>query len=424
VLHNYLLAGCALVMVNLPVISARIPAFPVWQTRQDTIVRNVTGPVNPPPSTLQVEVTIGRADGPPEYIIGQIASVAMAKDGSIFIGESSPSATNVRQYDPQGRYLRTFGHRGMGPGELRSVQDIAIHPDGRVLILDDSKGSVLVYSPTGQFQVEWPVPGISVLQQFHFFTTPDGITYVPTRYTSPTPPATSQTLYKYIRLNSSGVVLDTLLPPPPPANLPPRRITGTGTNGQPRSLSIPFAPEHVPWMSRLGYFVTGRTDRAAIDLHLPTQQGQTSIPWRPGDPITSLRHNIAPTPFPASERQYIRDRIDNALRTGGSGWNWNGAEIPVNRPAFQMVLSGMDGRIFHIGFDQQHTYSGGELSDWDDEAVHMWSVYEPSGRFLGRLRTEPQQVVIPGWGDWVMLINFGADIPTVSRAKIIWAAGR
>ena len=86
-----------------------------------------------------------------------------------------------------------------------------------------------------------------------------------------------------------------------------------------------------------------------------------------------------------------------------------------------MVAGSNDGRIYHIGFDQQHTYTGPELSDWDDEAVHMWSVYEPSGRFLGRVRTTPQQVIIPGWGDWVLVLNLGADVPTVSRAKIIWS---
>jgi hypothetical protein len=115
----------------------------------------------------------------------------------------------------------------------------------------------------------------------------------------------------------------------------------------------------------------------------------TSIPWMAGNPITSLRHNVATTPFPDSERTYIRARIDAALRQGYN-WNWNGAENPTQSPRLRvMVMSSQDGRIYHIGFDQQHTCSDPELSDRDDEAAHMWSVYEPSGRFLGRGRLAP-----------------------------------
>ena len=389
--------------------------------RSDTIVRQVTGPASPPVATLRTEITIGQENGPPEYILGNFSALTMGKDGSVFIGESSQSTVQVRQYDAAGKYLRTFGRRGQGPGELRSVTDIGIHPDGRVLILDANRGYISVYAANGTFQTEWQLPQIRVFQR-HFFVAPDGIIYVPNMVPPTTPPSTSQTLYAFIRLSPEGRVIDTLLPPAPPANMPARRITGQAPNGTARGISIPFAPEHVMTMSRLGYFVTGRTDRNSLELHLPIQSGRGATPWRPGNPITSLVHNVPRTRFPDSERTAMRAQIDRAM-LNGSNWNWNGAVMPDYRPSFIILSTSGDGRIFTTGFDPQHTYSAQEFSDFDDEAVHMWNVYEPGGRYLGRIRTEAGTVILAGWGDQVLVVRFGADVPQVSRARIVWPAG-
>jgi hypothetical protein len=225
----------------------------------------------------------------------------------------------------------------------------------------------------------------------------------------------------FLRLNSSGEVVDSLLSPPEP-QLPASRITGRRANGQEGTITVEFAPRFVHEMSRLGYYVTGRTDRYALDLLLPTRRGNVSVPWKPGDPITSLRRNVQPTPFPEAERAMIRDRIDRSMQ-GGSGWSWNGAEVPRNRPAFLFLITGSDGRIFTIGFDQNHRYTAEEFADFDDEATHMWEVTEPDGRLIGQVRTPPRTIIVPGYGDNVLMFNFGADVPQISRARLVWGPG-
>jgi hypothetical protein len=393
-------------------------AAALQQQRSDTVVLNATGPAPGTFATLQAELTIGKADGPPEYIIGQISSAAMGKDGSIYIAESGRTITNVRQYDAQGKYLRTYGRRGQGPGELGSSSDFAIHPDGRLFVFDRTKPAVVIYSATGEYLTEWQTPSVRVLQQFHFLITPEGITYVPNMYTQPGQPSTSQTVYSYIRLDANGRVIDTLVPPATPT-MPERRISGTAANGTPRSITVPFTPEYVMAMSRLGYFITGRTDRYSIELHLPTMQGGRTTPWRPGNPITSIRHNVTPTPFPESERTYIRSRIDAA-----GTFNWGSVQLPRNRPSYIFLASAFDGRIYAMGFDQQHTYSGEELNDFDDSAPHEVAVYEPTGAYLGKVKLPAQTWLVPGYGDRALLLNFGAAFPQVTRVRFEWPARR
>jgi hypothetical protein len=381
-------------------------------------VRNVAMPARLPLATIQPVATIGRADGPTEYVFGAIEAFTLGPDNSVFVGEDQGTIAEVRQFDSTGRYLRTFGRKGMGPGEFRSVDDIALHPDGRVLVLDGSDRSINVYAPDGRYLTKWSLGNRSGFRKFFFFVSPDGITHVSARAGPLVIGATTPTLTMFLRLNGNGEVLDSLFPPPEPP-MPASRITGRNSQGRDASISIPFAPRYVTEMSRLGYYISGRTDRYALDLHLPRNQANASVPWKPGDPITSLRRNVTPTPFPDAELALLRARVDRSMQNG-SGWNWNGGSIPRNRPAFLFLITGQDGRIFTIGFDQNHRYAAEEFADFDDEATHMWDIIDPAGRYVGQVRTEPGVIIMPGRGDNVLVFRFAADVPQVVRARLVW----
>ena len=388
--------------------------------RSDTIVKIVTGPARPPIATVRVMATVGRADGAPEHIFGNIEAFALGKDLSIFVAEDQGSVANVRQFDSTGRYLRTFGRKGQGPGEFRSVDDIAIHPDGRVLVLDGSDRAINVFTAEGRYLTKWSLGDHGGFRKFFFFVNADGITHVAARQGPLVIRSTTPTRSMVLRLNSSGVIMDSLVAPPAPEPpMPSSRITGRRNTGQETSITIEFAPQFVSEISRLGYYITGRTDRYNLDLLLPTRSGNTTVPWKPGDPITSLRRNQPLTPFPEAERTLIRERIDRSMQNG-TGWNWNGGEVPRNRPAFLFLITDNNGRIYSVGFDHNHRYTAEEFADFDDEATHMWEITEPDGRLIGAVRTEPRQIIIPTFGDNVLLFAFGTDVPQISRAKLIW----
>jgi hypothetical protein len=395
----------------LALVSLSAPALtPTAQTqtapRSDTTVRAVAVPPAPALATLRTVATVGRLDGPTEYIFGDIETFTLGRDNSIFVGESGATITNVRQFDSTGRYVRTFGRRGQGPGEFRRVDGVAVHPDGRVLIVDGSDRSILVFSSDARFLTKWSVDPISPCADNAIFTVDNGAVYLCGRFGG------------YVRLSPDGAIIDTLMPPPAPA-LPPSRISGTGSSGSPATITVEHAPAFRFQMSRLGYWVTGRTDRFSIDLLLPTRSGQSVVPWKPGDPITSLRMDVPPVPFSADELAILRERLDTRMRSG-SAWNMSGVEIPRTRPAFWNVIPALDGRLFMIGFDRNHRYTREELSSFEERAPRMWDIIDPSGRHVGQVRTEPGVWIVPGYGDSVLLFNPSLDVPQISRAVLQW----
>lgn len=61
-----------------------------------------------------LELRIGREDGAPEQMLYNVFSVALDPDGNHYIGMDA----EIRVFDSSGRYVRTIGRRGKGPGEF------------------------------------------------------------------------------------------------------------------------------------------------------------------------------------------------------------------------------------------------------------------------------------------------------------------
>lgn len=79
---------------------------------------------------------IGVLDGPPEYIFGQVSSVA-SSDGVVYVADRQGST--VRAYDTAGAYLGLVGGEGEGPGEFSNPNDITFDPSGRLVVRDRTR---------------------------------------------------------------------------------------------------------------------------------------------------------------------------------------------------------------------------------------------------------------------------------------------
>jgi hypothetical protein len=95
--------------------------------------------------------SIGVLDGSPNEVFGAITDVAVGPDGTLLVLDASSS--NVRVFDRRGQHLQTFGREGRGPGELTNPRAMALDPlTGDVFVVDAVRSVSLFRQVGNQFQ--------------------------------------------------------------------------------------------------------------------------------------------------------------------------------------------------------------------------------------------------------------------------------
>ncbi|MCX6575088.1 MAG: hypothetical protein NTV82_01710, partial [Candidatus Aminicenantes bacterium] len=61
------------------------------------------------------DLIIGKSDGDENYIFSALRSIQVDNEGNIFALDSKED--KIKEFDKNGKHLRTFGKKGPGPGE-------------------------------------------------------------------------------------------------------------------------------------------------------------------------------------------------------------------------------------------------------------------------------------------------------------------
>ncbi len=97
-----------------------------------------------------------------EILVGRVHNVAAGADGRVLLLDRQLDQVFV--LDRHGRYLRTCGRSGEGPGETNASQDVAELPDGRILIIEGTdpgsynfggRGRILVWNASSDPVATW-----------------------------------------------------------------------------------------------------------------------------------------------------------------------------------------------------------------------------------------------------------------------------
>jgi DNA-binding beta-propeller fold protein YncE len=150
----------------------------LWMTDgQDNRPRRARGappdsPLPPAPATLighqvfkyspdgKLLMTLGKAGGgrDAEYFY-QPNDVLVAPNGNIFVseGHSSAEGSNARilKFDRTGKFIKSFGKLGKGPGEFDQPHALAMDSKGRLFVGDRSNNRIQILDQDGTFLAEW-----------------------------------------------------------------------------------------------------------------------------------------------------------------------------------------------------------------------------------------------------------------------------
>lgn len=362
-------------------------------------------------AVLVPEVAIGVLDGDGDYMFGQISSLAVADDGTIYAMDGQIPA--LRVYNPDGSHKGTWGRSGGGPGEFAQPDGgLGVLSDGRVVVRDPGNARMQIYAPDGEPVGTWPViPG--------GFNTSNPMV-VGRGDTILTPLVVDLTVdiaqwrMGLQRVSPEGEVVDTIQLPETGYEAP--FLEARVENNVSRN-SLPYGPgEEIAWHPQ-GFFIWGIGNRYAFTL------------LDPDGPIRVERQVELP-PVTAGERAEETARVTRDLRYTDPNWRWDGPSIPDRKPAFDGFYPGDDGRIwvYRQGPGIEVDDPGYDASDpesvenrWRD--TPLWDVFERDGTFLGTVEAplEMSRYPTPVFrGDHVWAVTRDAfDVQRIVRYRVV-----
>lgn len=98
---------------------------------------------------LDEDLSIGQDGEKPEYVFSRIGGLAVDGQGNIYAVDTREAT--VRVFDRDGRYIRTIGRKGQGPGETQYPIFIQTTAQGELAVYDYSAARMLFYSLDGTY---------------------------------------------------------------------------------------------------------------------------------------------------------------------------------------------------------------------------------------------------------------------------------
>lgn len=335
---------------------------------------------------LEEDLRLGTADDAGPEVFGQVRDLEVDELGRIYVLDNQ--AKEVRVFGTDGRHLRTLGGPGGGPGEMENPNGVAWDPAGRLWVADprnaryavfDTAGSLVGHRPRPVTSWGWRWNGV-IADDWHLYET--GF-----RRTSD-----GQNTSVLLRIDTTGVVVDTLPFPQYRADFYQVR---TATAGM--SSTVPFSPRLHALVDHGGTLWSGVSDR--YRLVRQSLRGDTLL-------IVDREHR--PVPVTSAERDEALSG-DGFRRMREMGGEVDPGRIPPNKPAFGGVT--ID--------DPQHLWVRAVTANEDETYL---DVFDPEGRYLGRLRSPYELDFFRVRGDAVYaIVTDDLDVQYVVRLRI---AGR
>jgi len=107
----------------------------------------------------KVLMTLGKPGvaGETEDTFNGPSSVLIAPNGDIFVGDGHGGDTNARivKFTNDGKFIKTWGHKGSAPGEFDTPHMLAMDSAGRLFVADRVNSRIQIFDQDGKFLDQW-----------------------------------------------------------------------------------------------------------------------------------------------------------------------------------------------------------------------------------------------------------------------------
>ncbi len=98
---------------------------------------------------LEEELSVGEEGKGDEYIFSKARDIAVDEEGNIYILDSNEA--HIKIFDTTGKYVKTIGNKGQGPGEMSSPSSLQITPQNEIAVNDSSALKIHFFTLDGIF---------------------------------------------------------------------------------------------------------------------------------------------------------------------------------------------------------------------------------------------------------------------------------
>ena len=322
------------------------------------------GPEAPPGWNVQELACIGSVDGPDEESsFGSIRGIELDAEGNVYVLDTQ--ATTVRVFASDGRYLRSIGREGGGPGEFKRPTGIVLTPDGRLWVANPGNRRYDVFERDGTLAGTYrKTVRAGFMGRWDAVATEDGVIYEPHITLVDGGTEQHQVFTGFVPKSGSAELVDVVQrdAPAPPPFWPVRAGTAGGGVYEAGIVPVPFASAlHDRFDSRRGYW-TATTDQVRFIRRSPE-----------GDTLLVVERAVAPRPVTDED-------IDTAIRDLRArfeeGLQVDRSMVPSTMPYWEVFLVDDAGRLWV----QQFEYYSGSAT-----RPATWEIYDTNGVLLGEL---------------------------------------
>lgn len=322
---------------------------------------------------LEEELRIGAAQGDSLREFGRVVSIAVGGSGRIHVLDRH--AQHIRVFDAAGRYVRTIGRGGGGPGELAGPSTVLIGPGDTILVPDMANQRVQRFLPDGSEAGTFRIPltdGIplgwriredgSLLEELR--TLPDG----------PGGAGDERILLRVRAIN--GGVGETLFEAPVGEAMIVR-------DGEPQ-MTV-FAPEP-RWTALVdGRIVTGWNGEYRLELRNFSGKVERVV----SKPFERR-------PFGESHRRALRElfrqQFEGQPPSPATEQMLQSLRYADHYPAYAELFGGPDGSLWVRHAREIPSLNRDDMANFDVRGIGApeYDVFDDAGRFLGTVSTHPR----------------------------------
>lgn len=132
-----------------------------WTVTVDTVGQTVRVTNTPPESGArptmvgEEDLRIGTVEGGGPTSFGMIRTIAVLPDERIAVADATTE--EVRLFDRKGKYLRTFGGKGAGPGDLQGMEGVYVDRRGLLRVPEDRNARMSIFDPDSGYLRSYPL---------------------------------------------------------------------------------------------------------------------------------------------------------------------------------------------------------------------------------------------------------------------------